>query len=189
MSMKETMAKAAGKVKKAGAIVAGKRGIFAQLEEEHTEVSMLMKQAQKSDDEKTRRDLFTKIRVELLAHAKAEERVFYPVLQQNAQTRQDAERSLQDHQQIEQIINRLDATPITSQSWKAALDTLIETVKSHVNLEEKTVFPKAQQFIDDDEAEELGQRFEQARTQEQERLMHMPQGQPGSEFVQPTPNR
>jgi hemerythrin superfamily protein len=189
MSMKETMAKAAGKVKKAGAIVAGKRGIFVELEEQHTEVSMLMKQAQKSDDEKTRRDLFSKIRVELLAHAKAEERVFYPVLQANQKTDQDAQRSLQEHQQIEQLINQLDSTPIASQSWKNTLNHLIETVKNHVDFEEKTVFPKAQQFIDDDEARELEPRFEEARQQEMVRLSRVPQDEAKPEFIQPTPNR
>lgn len=179
MGIKETIAKGAGKLKKAGAVIMGDRGIFKQLKEEHGQVSALMMQV-KAGDEDTRAELFPTLRHELLAHSKAEEKEFYALLEQQSKTRDQIARSREEHQEVEQLLDQLSAMDVEDPEWVELFDELVTAVQEHVDREEDEIFAAAQEIIDDERAREIEERFLAQRKREMERLVSGPSmGLPG----------
>jgi hemerythrin superfamily protein len=162
----KAVGKAAGKIKGAAAAVTGDRGIFRHLKEEHTEVNVMLK-ALKAAKGDTRRKQFDEMRRELLAHAKAEEAEFYPVLRNAEETRDLAEDAIDDHARIEDLLDRLSEMDVDSETFGEVCDELASEVEDHVQMEEKELIPAAQRIIDDERAKELDERY----TQKKQELM------------------
>ena len=102
-----------------------------------------------------RQNQFDEMRRELLAHAKAEEAEFYPVLRNAEETRDLAEDAIDDHARIEDLLDRLSEMDVDSESFSEVCDELIAEVEDHVQMEEKELIPAAQRIIDDERAKEL----------------------------------
>lgn len=152
-------------------VVEGFGGIYRQLAEEHGEVDALLKRmAGSSEDSDVRRDLFPKMRNQLLAHAKGEERTFYPVLQEHEETRALAERAISDHKEIEKMLDELHSSDPATPAWTSRFEQLQKAVESHVELEENEIFPKAKEIIGKDEAQEMQARYDSERKTELHRL-------------------
>jgi hemerythrin superfamily protein len=123
----------------------GLHGVFATLAKQHAEVSALMKRVE--DDADKREELWPKIRMDLLSHERGELRVVYPELRMNAATRSLADEHEEEAKELEGLIHELDGTAIDSNMWGSRFATLAETVRQHAELEEKEIFPQAQQVI------------------------------------------
>lgn len=167
--IRESIAQAAGKVKKAGAALAGKTGILRQLEEEHAEVSALMMQVKLGGVE-TRRQLYPKIRRELLAHARAEQKEFYTVLQQYSETHGQINDSFKEHNQVEEYLRRLDTMAIDSDQWIETFKEMMELVQTHVDKEENEIFVKAKDLLTEDKLDSLKERYLRQRQVEMQAL-------------------
>jgi hemerythrin superfamily protein len=152
-------------VKQVATAAKGQLGIYDTLAKEHGMVSSLMNQVLEGDLE-TRTELFPRIYTELISHAKAEEKEFYSVLLEQEETRAKAEESLEEHEEIEDLLDRLNEMDKTSDTWLDVFSTLQATVEHHVKEEENELFPLAQKVIDGDQSKEIEDRFEQ----EKERL-------------------
>jgi hemerythrin superfamily protein len=153
------MAKAAGAAKAAKAVATGYTGIFRRLEQEHGEVSALMKRVKASKDAIKRRELISEIRRELLAHAKAEELVFYSVLKQYEATNAIINQSLADHRKVEQLLERLSFEPTDDPDFTLSFDELVRSVEDHVHEEEHELFPLARRLLDHDMISALEQSY------------------------------
>ncbi len=160
---RETLSKAAGAAKKAGAKLRGEPGILATLKKEHAEVSALMKQVNGTSSDgrgvRIRSDLFPKIFSELMSHAKAEEKTFYATLQRFSETADKMQHSTREHQDIENMLSQLKSMGFTEASWGDVFTELVETVEHHVQEEEHVVFKQAQQLLSTDELHDLDRRF------------------------------
>lgn len=156
--IRESIAQAAGKVKKAGAALAGKTGILRQLEEEHAETSALMMQV-KLGGVDTRRQLYPTIRRELLAHARAEQKEFYTVMQQYGETQGQINQNFQEHSQVEEYLRRLDTMAIASDQWLETFKDMMELIQRHVDEEENQLFIKAKELLTEDKLEALNERY------------------------------
>src|SRR5437016_2654205 len=111
-------AKVAGKVKGAAKAMAGYPKIFHHLSAEHAEVSTLMERISASDESSNaRQEIFPEIRKNLLAHAHAEEKEFYPVLRRFPELATLVGRCLEDHKRIQAYLEELDAAGMTASSW------------------------------------------------------------------------
>jgi hemerythrin superfamily protein len=157
--------KMAGKMKAASAALKGERGIFRKLKEEHAEVSAMMKRCAGADDASERSELFHEIRRELLAHAKGEEREFYPVFRQFEETADLVEESIEDHGAIEEMIDQLRSMSADSEDWTELFDEMMSEVEDHVAQEENELFPLAEKLIDDDQAEQIEERYLHSKEQ------------------------
>lgn len=144
-----------GKAHAAAATLKGDTGIFRKLQEEHAEVSTLMKRVATSSDPETRRDLFPKIRRELLAHAEAEEKEFYPILEQRPETQALAKQARNEHAEVELMLDQLVGMDASSDAWVDVFDRLMKSVEQHVQEEEHEIFPKAKPFFDDTQANQV----------------------------------
>lgn len=167
--LRETVAKVAGKAKRAGAVLSNDKGILRQIKEDHGEISMLMKQVSTGSTD-TRRTLFPNIRAELLAHAEAEQEVFYSELERHAEVRALIGEHIEEHRAIEATIRRLENMPMDSATWKETFDQLVQLVESHVDKEENQLFAKAKELVPEAELELMEKRFSEDKQRRLARL-------------------
>ena len=139
----------------------GYTGIFRRLAEEHKEVDLLMQRVEKSSDADVKRDLVTKIRRELLSHAKAEEQEFYSVLREHSETRELAAHSKEEHDEIEFMFCQLDE--LHGAAWNSVFTKLMHSVQHHVNEEETRLFPRAKAVLSSQQIQDIEKRYAEAK--------------------------
>jgi hypothetical protein len=152
-------AKGAGKVKGAVAAIKGLHGVFNVLVQEHTEASMLLTRAKAAKDPEKRLELWSKIRIALLSHERAELRVVYPELADHPETKRFAEQHEEEAGRLETAIAELDGVDAGAPAWLSHLEELMSLVKQHVDEEENEFFPEAAEVIGSAKSRELEQRF------------------------------
>lgn len=159
----EMISKGMGAVKGVKAMFEGVHGVFKTLMEQHGEVSALLRRCKAADDDQKRADLWPKIRSELLSHERAEIQVVYPALRGYDALRELSDEHDRDADELERQIRRLDGIEIGSDEWGAQFDELVNLFDAHVKLEESDIFPKADDVIGEDRADELDSEFISAK--------------------------
>ena len=134
-------------------------GVFNMLAEQHGAVSALMRCLQDRPEKKS--DLWPEIRRELLTHEHGEICAVYPVLHDYGEMRPLVEQHAQEAGEMESLIDEIDAAQ--AEDWRPLYDQLVDAVRHHVELEETTIFPKAQQAIGDFVAKALEAKFLMAK--------------------------
>jgi iron-sulfur cluster repair protein YtfE (RIC family) len=165
--LNETMAKAAGAIRKVGAALRGEPGIFQRLKEEHGELTSLMNRVASTDSGEKgvalRRQLFPKIKRALLAHALAEEEEFYAVLRQYDEIQAIVSHGSEEHAAAEQLLERLEEMDEEPDSWLDVFEQVRLRMEHHIEQEEEKVFPLAQHRIDKAAAEAIEKRYLEAK--------------------------
>jgi len=128
------------------------------LKTDHEKVSGIFEKLEETTEraEKTREELFTRLKQELDIHAHIEETIFYPVLKKSDETRDITMEGIQEHHVVKVLLRELDAMGVTSETWTAKLKVLKENVEHHVEEEEEEMFVKAREVLSKDQLEELG---------------------------------
>jgi iron-sulfur cluster repair protein YtfE (RIC family) len=131
------------------------------LKEDHEKVAGLFEQLEPTTERavKTREDLFTKLKQELDVHAHIEETIFYPVLKQEAETRDITLEGLEEHHVIKLLLKELAGMQVDSEQWTAKLKVLQENVEHHVEEEESEMFKGAREVLSREQLEQLGARM------------------------------
>ena len=138
---------------------------FQLLKEDHQKVSGIFQQLEPTTEraEKTRTELFAKLREELDVHARVEETIFYPAIKQEAETREIVLEGFEEHHVVKMLLKELEALPVDTEQWTAKLKVLQENVEHHVEEEEGEMFQKARQVLSEEQINELGARMEEAK--------------------------
>jgi hemerythrin superfamily protein len=123
-----------------------------------------------TDDIERRRQLFDTLRTDLIAHARAEEEAFYPLLQPHAPDR--VRRALDQHARAEQKLEEIARMKTDDPRFLAEVEALSEMVLAHLQEEEEHLFPLARRHVGDDLDGKLGNRL--AREEEKERRVLEP---------------
>jgi len=170
-TMSKAAAKVAGKAKGAAKALAGYPKIFNHLAAEHAELATLMKRVSASaDDSSVREELFPDICKNLLAHAHAEEKEFYPVLEEFPELKSLVDLCFEDHDHIEDCLDELDAVPMDTTTWMERFERLVNAVTRHVEREENELFPVASELVSRQQSDEMYDSFESFETNEKEAL-------------------
>jgi iron-sulfur cluster repair protein YtfE (RIC family) len=138
------------------------------LKADHEKVDALFSQLEETTEraEKTRQELFTKLKQELDLHAHVEEKIFYPALKESEETRDITMEGIQEHHVVKVLLRELDAMEVTSETWTAKLKVLKENVEHHVEEEEDDMFKKARNVLSTDQLEELGALIEEEKREQ-----------------------
>jgi iron-sulfur cluster repair protein YtfE (RIC family) len=138
------------------------------LKDDHEKVAGIFEKLEETTEraEKTREELFMKLKQELDLHAHVEETIFYPVLKKSEETRDITMEGIQEHHVVKVLLRELDAMPVTSETWTAKLKVLKENVEHHVEEEEDEMFKKARAVLSREQLEELGTLIEQEKKQQ-----------------------
>lgn len=137
------------------------------LKDDHKKVSALFEQLEPTTEraEKTREDLFGKLKQELDIHAKIEESIFYPAIKQAAETRDIVMEGFEEHHVIKVLLKELDSMPVGTEQWTAKLKVLKENVEHHVEEEEGEMFPKSKDVLEPQQIDQLGAQMEEMKKQ------------------------
>ena len=107
-----------------------------------------------------REELWAKLKVELEAHAAAEERYFYVPLMEHDVTQDAARHSVAEHKELDDFVEQLEGYDMAGPQWVQTARELRERLLHHLAEEESEVFPVAGRVIDDDAKGTLGSDYE-----------------------------
>lgn len=118
-----------------------KDNIYDALRESHERQRTLCRKLLRSKpDEPMRRALFRELRIELAAHAAAEERYLYaPILMDDAGLN-SSRHALAEHHQMDECVEDMTGLNPTGRRWMARAHKLSEKVHHHLKEEEKKFF-------------------------------------------------
>ena len=138
---------------------------FQLLKEDHQKVSGIFQQLEPTTEraEKTRTELFARLKGELDVHARIEETIFYPAIKQEAETREIVLEGFEEHHVAKILLKELEELPVDTEQWTAKLKVLQENVEHHVEEEEGEMFQKARQVLSEERIDQLGARMEEEK--------------------------
>jgi hemerythrin superfamily protein len=141
--------------------------ILETLEKEHDEVKALLADLQDADTAAKRRSLVKQIRLALVPHTKAEEKVVYDAVialkDKDAQT--DGHEGYLEHEWASKTLQRLETiSNATSPEHKATAKVLKELVEHHIREEESNVWKDVKKHFDDDDRAAMNVAFEAAKS-------------------------
>ena len=142
--------------------------IFELLKQDHEKVAGIFEQLEPTTEraEKTREELFARLKTVLDLHAYLEETILYPPLKQIDETREIALEAVEEHRVVKQFLKELDAMPVTSEQWTAKLTVLKENVEHHVEEEEGEMFKQARAALTREQIDNLTAKFESEKKQQ-----------------------
>lgn len=142
--------------------------VYQVLKEDHREVAKMLQQLSKSSERstKTREQLFVKLKEALIAHSKAEEKIFYSSINQ-ADAKELVSEAKHEHHEVERLLNEMEKMDVSSPEWLNKLKELKKKVEHHVKEEEGQIFKQAHKLISAEEADTMGEEIEQ----EEEKIM------------------
>ena len=134
------------------------------LKQDHQKVKELFKQGQQTEDKKQQKQIFKEIKSELETHARIEETIFYPAMEEHDELKDMVLESLEEHRQMKTVLRELGKLSATSERFKPKFKVLMDDVKHHAEEEEEgKMFPKIRELIKRDELEQLGEELEAAK--------------------------
>jgi hypothetical protein len=144
--------------------------IYELLKKDHKEVSALFKKLENCMENKSEQsgEIFNTIKEELLAHAAAEEEVFYAPLKARSEADEDKmsiNEAYQEHHVVALLINEMSRMEINSEEWCAKAVVLSEIVEHHVEEEESEVFEKARKILSRKEAQDMAIEMQEKKEQ------------------------
>ncbi len=138
--------------------------IYQILKQEHDEVQdMLDQQIKKKKSGKAEDHVMKEIQQQLSIHLNGEEKLFYPLLTKNDESKENAFEAFEEHHVARQTLNELMKMSQTDERWLAKLKVLKELVDHHVQEEETSLFKLAKKVISSDQAKEIGQKYQQEK--------------------------
>lgn len=154
--------------------------IFQDLKADHDRHRKLLKQLSKTseDDGEKREELFEDLRLELQAHAAAEEESLYATMLGKPDLRDEARHSVSEHKEIDDFLGELIETDFESEEWTEKFEEMKERYLHHIDEEEEEMFPSASEGLTSEEEDKLAKIFEARKPKELERAANE---QPGDE--------
>lgn len=143
--------------------------IYERLVADHEYQRFLLKHvANTQGDSEERREFWRQLKIELEAHASAEEQVFYAELMAHADGSDKARHSVAEHQEAADLIKEIDDIDMSSPAWLPKFKALRDRIEHHVDEEETEIFPAARRLIDMKRAENLVHEFNQRKPAEEQ---------------------
>jgi hemerythrin superfamily protein len=136
------------------------------LKKDHTEVRNLFSQFERAGktDHERRTDLFAEIRRELQIHSRAEEEIFYPAIKAlDGEGERLVTEAIKEHRSIEGLLTQISRLKSSDRNFDEEIETLLDTVDSHIEEEEGEIFQFAQENCSEQQLEEIGQQLDERK--------------------------
>jgi hemerythrin superfamily protein len=141
--------------------------IYEALAKDHRVFEGLLEQlltASKAEDDRWK-DALDELRRGLIAHAHAEEAVFYNALREADESKSLVLHSYAEHATAEGEVRTLGAGKAIDANWTGLVERLNKDLRHHIEEEESRVFAAARKVFSDEEAERLGTAFERMKVE------------------------
>lgn len=138
---------------------------FTLLKADHEKVAGILEKIDETTERATkgREELFAQLKNELDVHARIEEEILYPTLEEYEETRDISLEAYEEHAVVKRLLEELASAPKDDEQWTAKFTVLKENVEHHVEEEEGEMFQKARTVLSEDEIEALGERLQLAK--------------------------
>ena len=113
-----------------------------------------------SGDTPERVDAYKQLKSELQAHETAEERHFYIPLMEFDNGVDLSRHAISEHHEMDEMMEELDSTEMSSPAWLATAKKLSEKVHHHLEEEEQKFFQMAGKLLDDKQKESLATQYQ-----------------------------
>ena len=107
------------------------------LKQDHQKVKKLLTSATETDDKNEQKRLFKEIKTELDTHARLEETIFYPAVEEHEDLKNMIFESLEEHRQVKTLLRELSRVTAGSDKFKAKLKVLNDDVEHHAERKRK----------------------------------------------------
>ncbi|PPC87464.1 MAG: hemerythrin [Methylotenera sp.] len=130
--------------------------IYEALRESHDEQRKLCAELLASEpNAQLRKQMFKSLKVELEAHAAAEERFLYcPIMMEDAGL-SISRHALSEHHEMEEMMEELTTNDPTVQGWLTRAKALCDKVNHHLDEEEKAFFQLSGKLLSDKQKNSL----------------------------------
>jgi hypothetical protein len=128
------------------------------LKEDHLKVKKMLAELESTTERgvKTREELFTKVKQELVVHEAIEEEIFYPALKEHPKTKEIALEGYEEHHVVDTVMAEIEGVAYDDEKWGAKFTVMKENLEHHIEEEEGEMFKQAKQVFDQDELTQLG---------------------------------
>ncbi|PZU15156.1 MAG: hemerythrin [Sphingobium sp.] len=144
--------------------------IFDRLKQDHDQHRQLFAKMDEAKDDADRLEkLFDQFKVEVKAHAAAEEETLYATMLAKPDLREDAQHSVSEHKEIEDYLEEMEDQKFNGDEWRKTFAQLKKRYLHHIEEEEEEMFPDAAKDLSDKEEKALGEKFAERKPDELER--------------------
>lgn len=141
--------------------------IFARLKADHDRHRQLLGRIDGTHgDSPEREKLFEAFRVEVTAHAASEEMSLYATMLGKADLRDEAQHSVAEHKEIDDMLTELYEMDFASTGWLTRFRTMKHRYLHHIDEEEDEMFPRAEEGLSEAKKKELAAIFEKEKPKE-----------------------
>ena len=135
--------------------------ILSTLETEHDEVQDLLAKLVQSENSREQKALVGKIKVALVPHTKAEEKVVYDAVLalKGVPAKVDGNEGYIEHGLASQTLLKLSALTANTPEFKATAKVLKEVVDHHIQEEESNIWPRVKENFSDEQRIRMNREF------------------------------
>jgi hypothetical protein len=142
--------------------------IFQCLKQDHDRHREMLEQLEQATSDQ-RRELFEAFRIEVTAHAAAEEESLYATMLACPDLREDAQHSVSEHKEIDDFLETLGALDIESELWSKTFGKMRHRYEHHIDEEEDEMFPDAAKGLSAEAEQRIAEVFKRRKPAELER--------------------
>ncbi len=142
--------------------------IFARLKQDHDrQRAILDKLEQTHGDSDDRRAWFEQFTIDAKSHAAAEEQALYSTMMRKPETTDETRHSVAEHHEIEEALNDIAATDMSSDAWLIKFKELKHRYLHHIEEEEDEHFPDFAKFLTEEDTRHMRAVFERRKKEEE----------------------
>lgn len=132
------------------------------LENDHTAVNELFRRFQIAEKAETKDEIAKEIVHDLSVHAAVEEMFLYPLVRLKLDG-EVADHAIEEHAEVKELLATIENTSAGSAAHDDTMAKVIESVRHHVEEEERDMFARLRDNTDTDTLEQLGSFVESAQ--------------------------
>ncbi|MBA4758797.1 hemerythrin domain-containing protein [Sphingosinicella sp.] len=117
-------------------------------------------------DSPERRELFEAFRIEVSAHANAEEQSLYAVMLGKPDLQKEGRHSVAEHKEIDDFLEELQEADMATPEWDATFRKMKHRYEHHIDEEEEDIFPAAEDALSRACEHEMGEVFAKRKVAE-----------------------
>lgn len=134
--------------------------IYDALRESHAVQRSLCRKLLRTPPKSGRRtEVFSALRIELAAHAAAEERFLYAAILMDDNGLKPSRHALHEHHEIDEIIEEMQVIDKNGSGWMAKARKLSEKVHHHLREEEKKFFQSSGKLLSQTQKQTLARKY------------------------------
>lgn len=135
--------------------------IFERLKQDHDKHRDLLDRIEATEGKtEEREELFTNFTKEVKSHAAAEEQALYSTMLRKPPTTDDTRHSVAEHHELNEALNDLAATDMSSGAWLQKFKQLKHDYLHHIEEEEVDHFPDFEKYLTGEDEAHMRDVFE-----------------------------